>query len=95
MLVGATLFKEGGDRLAFVLDLTERKRAEDRLRRSEAWLSQAQRLSRSGNWVYSATTKQFIYWSDESYRIGGLIRCRAFQAVRICGNASTQTIETE
>jgi PAS domain S-box-containing protein len=69
--VGATLFKEGGDRLAFVLDLTERKRAEDRLRRSEAWLSQAQRLSRSGNWVYSATTKHFIYWSDESYRIWG------------------------
>ena len=71
VLVGAALFKEGGDRLAFVLDLSERKRAEDRLRRSEAWLSQAQRLSRSGNWVYSATTKQFIYWSDESYRIWG------------------------
>src|SRR6516164_5967768 len=71
VLVGAALFKDGGDRLAFVLDLTERKRAEDRLRRSEAWLSQAQRLSRSGNWVYSATTKQFIYWSDESYRIWG------------------------
>jgi PAS domain S-box-containing protein len=71
VLVGAALFEEGGDRVAFVLDLTERKRAEDRLRRSEAWLSQAQRLSRSGNWVYSATTKQFIYWSDESYRIWG------------------------
>ena len=69
--MGAALFEEGGDRLAFVLDLTERKRAEDRLRRSEAWLSQAQRLSHSGNWVYSATTKQFIYWSDESYRIWG------------------------
>jgi PAS domain S-box-containing protein len=71
VLVGAALFKEGGDCLAFVLDLTERKRAEDRLRRSEAWLSQAERLSRSGNWVYSATMKQFIYWSDESYRIWG------------------------
>ena len=72
VLIGAALFKEGGDEgLAFVLDLTERKRAEDRLRRSEAWLSQAQRLSRSGNWVYSATTKRYIYWSDESYRIWG------------------------
>ncbi|WP_024520925.1 AAA family ATPase [Bradyrhizobium sp. Tv2a-2] len=71
VLVGAALLKEGGDRLAFVLDLTERKRAEERLRRSEAWLSQAQRLSRSGNWVYSATTSQYIYWSDESYRIWG------------------------
>ena len=33
VLVGAALFKEGGDKgLAFVLDLTERKRAEERLR---------------------------------------------------------------
>jgi PAS domain S-box-containing protein len=33
VLIGAALFKEGGDEgLAFVLDLTERKRAEDRLR---------------------------------------------------------------
>jgi PAS domain S-box-containing protein len=72
VLIGAAMFKEGGDKgLAFVLDLTERKRAEDRLSRSEAWLSQAQRLSRSGNWVYSATTKLYIYWSDESYRIWG------------------------
>jgi PAS domain S-box-containing protein len=36
VLVGAALFKEVGDRLAFVLDLTERKRAEETLRASEA-----------------------------------------------------------
>ncbi len=36
VLVGAALYKEGGDRLAFVLDLTERKRAEQTLRASEA-----------------------------------------------------------
>jgi PAS domain S-box-containing protein len=36
VLVGAALSKEGGDRLAFVLDLTERKRAEETLRASEA-----------------------------------------------------------
>ncbi|HMI46385.1 MAG TPA: PAS domain-containing protein, partial [Gemmatimonadaceae bacterium] len=72
VLIGAAMFKEEGDKgLAFVLDLTERKRAEDRLRRSEAWLSQAQRLSRSGNWVYNAITRLYIYWSDESYRIWG------------------------
>ena len=71
VLVGAALFKEGGDRLAFVLDLTERKRTEDRLRRSEAWLSQSESLSRSGTRVYNATTNLYIYWSDESYRIWG------------------------
>ncbi|MGX9428278.1 ATP-binding sensor histidine kinase [Bradyrhizobium sp. LeoA1S1] len=37
VLVGAAMFKEGGDKgLAFVLDLTERKRAEETLRASEA-----------------------------------------------------------
>jgi PAS domain S-box-containing protein len=36
VLIGAALFKEGGDEgLAFVLDLTERKRAEEALRESE------------------------------------------------------------
>ncbi|WP_456734287.1 AAA family ATPase [Bradyrhizobium sp. USDA 3364] len=65
VLIGAALFKEGGDEgLAFVLDLTERKRVEEAL-------SQAQRLSRTGNWIYNATTMRYLYWSDESYRIWG------------------------
>ncbi|MGY4483128.1 PAS domain S-box-containing protein [Bradyrhizobium sp. LM3.2] len=65
VLIGAALFKEGGDQsLAFVLDLTERKRVEEAL-------SQAQRLSRTGNWIYNARTMHYLYWSDESYRIWG------------------------
>ncbi|KWV52154.1 histidine kinase [Bradyrhizobium macuxiense] len=65
VLIGAALFKEGGDEgLAFVLDLTERKRVEEAL-------GQAQRLSRTGNWIYNATTMRYLYWSDESYRIWG------------------------
>jgi PAS domain S-box-containing protein len=53
------------------IDIDEAKKAEDRLRRSEAWLAQAQKLSRTGNWVYDATTARYLYWSDESYRIWG------------------------
>jgi PAS domain S-box-containing protein len=49
----------------------ERKRAEEALRRSEAWLTQAQTLSRIGTWVMNGTTRRFLYWSDESYRIWG------------------------
>ncbi len=65
VLIGAALLKEGGDEgVAFVLDLTERKRVEEAL-------SQAQRLSRTGNWIYNATTMQYLYWSDGSYRIWG------------------------
>ena len=42
VLIGAAMFKEGGDkRLAFVLDLTERKRAEEALRESERSLRSA------------------------------------------------------
>jgi PAS domain S-box-containing protein len=79
VLIGVATFEEGGNQgVAFVLDLTERKRAEEALRdseealhRSEAWLAQAQRLSHTGNWVYNATTMRYLYWSDESYRIWG------------------------
>jgi PAS domain S-box-containing protein len=59
-------------------DIEDRKRAEMALRDSEealrrrgAWLTQAQRLSHTGNWVYNATTMRYLYWSDESYRIWG------------------------
>jgi PAS domain S-box-containing protein len=52
VLVGVTLFKEGGnDAVAFVLDLTERKRAEaehDRLRQLESDLAHVNRLTVMG-----------------------------------------------
>ncbi len=53
------------------VDVTERKRAEEALRRGEAWLAQAQRLNHTGTWVLDGTTRHFLYWSDESYRIWG------------------------
>src|SRR5262245_18805838 len=72
VLLGGAVLREGGsEAVAFVLDLTERKKAEGQLRRDEAWLTQAQSLSRTGNWVYDATAMRFVYWSDESYRIWG------------------------
>ncbi|SED22668.1 MASE4 domain-containing protein [Bradyrhizobium erythrophlei] len=72
VLVGGALFeKSGNEGVIFALDLTERKRAEEALRRDEAWLAQAQRLSHIGTWVLDGTTKHFLYWSDESYHIWG------------------------
>jgi hypothetical protein len=50
-----------------VIDLTERKRAEEGLRRSQAWLTQAQMLSRTGTWVYDATKKEILQPSSGSY----------------------------
>ena len=57
--------------IATAVDVTERKRAEDTLRRGEAWLAQAKRLSHTGTWVLDGATRHFLYWSDESYRIWG------------------------
>ena len=51
-------------------NITERKRAEEALRRSEAYLAEAQRLSRTGTLAFNATAP--VYWSEESYRIWGL-----------------------
>ena len=47
--------------------ITDRKRAEEALRRSEAYLAEAQRLSHTGTLAFNATAP--VYWSEESYRI--------------------------
>ena len=51
-------------------DITERKRAEDRLRQSEAYLSEAQRLSHTGSWAWSDDLA-ITYWSEECFRVLG------------------------
>ena len=50
--------------------ITERKRVEVALRRSEAYLAEAQRLSHTGTAVLNAAGA--VYMSEESYRIWGL-----------------------
>jgi PAS domain S-box-containing protein len=49
-------------------DIDERKRAEDAQRRSEAYLSEAQRLSRTGSFGCKVATGE-MFWSEETYRI--------------------------
>ncbi len=52
-------------------DITERKRAEDELRRSEANLADAQHLSHTGSWTWNTVTGE-LRWSLEHYRIFGV-----------------------
>ena len=51
------------------IDIENLKRTERRLRQSEAYLAEAQRLSHTGTWAFNETTT--LYWSEESYRIWG------------------------
>jgi PAS domain S-box-containing protein len=52
-----------------VQDITERKRAEEALRRSEAYLTEAQRLSHTGSWAFDLASNKYIYLSEECLRI--------------------------
>ncbi len=58
--------------MALSEDITERKRSEQALRRSEAYLAESQRLTKTGSWAYSPAAEKVIYWSDEMLRIFGL-----------------------
>ena len=54
--------------------MTQRKRAEEDLRRSEAFLAEAQRLTRTGSWAWDSRSQKVLYCSEEMFRIFGLDR---------------------
>jgi PAS domain S-box-containing protein len=56
-------------------DIDDRKRMEEALRQSEAYLAEAQRLSHTGSWAFDLASGTFVYASDECrrmYEVGGL-----------------------
>jgi len=50
-------------------DITDRKRAEEALQRSQFYLSEGERLAHIGSWAFNDSGH---YWSDELYKIYGL-----------------------
>ena len=68
---GRMFFDDAGEPVrvvGFTSDVTRRKLVEEELRRSEAFLAQAQRLSRTGSFSWRVATDE-ITWSDQLYRI--------------------------
>ena len=53
------------------LVMEDRKRAESTLRRSEAYLAEAQRLSHTGSFAHDPVRGEITYWSEEAYRTFG------------------------
>src|SRR6266436_702083 len=73
-LAGAPLADEQGRPAGFVAnieDISDRKRAEEALRRSETYLAEAQRLSHTGSWARDIVTGQQTHSSDEYARLFG------------------------
>jgi PAS domain S-box-containing protein len=72
--IGHPVFGPSGDLIELVgsaIDVTERKQAEEKVRQSEAYLAEAQRLSHTGSWAWSPVTNENRYWSDECFRLLG------------------------
>jgi PAS domain S-box-containing protein len=70
-LVGAAMFEGKQSAVAFVLDISDRKRVEEAFRRSEMRMSEAQRIAHLGSWEWDVLANK-TYWSEEHYRIFGL-----------------------
>lgn len=70
---GQVYYSPGGDperMLGMVVDITDRKEAEESLQRKEKELKEAQRLAGVGSWQWDRQTGTVV-WSEELYRIAG------------------------
>jgi PAS domain S-box-containing protein len=72
-VLARTVENSSGDmeHVGAVTDVTAAKLAEMKLRESEAYLAEAQKLSHTGSWAWNPTTSKFRYWSDECFRLMG------------------------
>jgi len=74
-VVGHPAITAGSGDVKFVgaiTDITDRKRAEEALLRSEAYLAEGQRLTHTGSWACNMATREMLHSSEEHQRLFGL-----------------------
>jgi signal transduction histidine kinase len=54
-----------------ITEILERQRAEEALRRSEAYLADGQKLTHTGSWAFNLATRAILHSSDEHSRLFG------------------------
>lgn len=64
-------FPEKNGSVGFILDITDRKLAEEKIKKSESLLLETQELAQMGTWEWDPGTNRMI-WSNEMFRIFGL-----------------------
>jgi PAS domain S-box-containing protein len=66
--------RDESDEIEFVgavMDVTAARQTEEALRRSEGYLSDAQRLTHTGSWAWNVAKRHSVYWSQENFRLFG------------------------
>ncbi|MDE3144967.1 MAG: PAS domain S-box protein, partial [Bacteroidota bacterium] len=69
--ISRNMLPDGSGAIAIVRDITERKKAEKKLKQSEARLKEAQAVALMGSWEIDMV-KNIHIWSDELYNIFGV-----------------------
>src|SRR4029450_13149014 len=70
-LLAVPISVPGGGQIAeyaIYRDISERRRAELALHRSQAYLAEAQKLSHTGSFAHDPIDGEITYWSEEAYR---------------------------
>jgi PAS domain S-box-containing protein len=68
IVAGAMLDEANFNGVAFVLDITEHKRAEDELRKNQNLLNEMGKIAKVGGWEFDMETLE-LQWTEEVYRI--------------------------
>src|SRR6202140_1739438 len=76
------------------IDIEDRKRAEEALRRSEVYLADAQRLTRTGSWAWNVATRQSVSGHRRITACLASIRKGEYRQTNCSTSAFIQRIET-